>query len=613
MSSIKSRNKTVLFLLNVVLPSILLIFDAPSSRAGGKPEYMKLDYQKIPAVEIKGVWDDKANVFVATDIEELPQPRRPKLRGTLQAIDLEKETITLYGIPIEIDQNTQFLDAGEKKLSIRDLKVGQWMEITCNVEEDSGEWEARKIKFKDIKQDNKIKGTLTRISVDGVPPDTLEIYGLLIILNKETDVNYPSGSSLDNTEEGLFDILSQGSPMYSDEGIPAGDIFLFGGEFRQSVGIERDYDLSSLKLSDQDDVQPEVRLELAGYFNDHLRSFAQFRLRDRVYMDSERLDPPSKKIDSKITQLFVLARDVGLEGLSLQLGRQVFEEPREWLFDEYLDGARLYYYAMTPLILDIAYIHSDFQLKKKYRTWTDMFAEARWQLDKRTAIRGYLLSRKDSDALRRREPVYLGVGYNGRFGHYLRPWVELAIMRGHDKGRKLDASAFDMGTTVIAENLKFSPSVNVGYAGGSGDKSGDNVDNEFRQTGYEDNVGYFGGVTTLHYYGDLLDPELSNLKILTLGMCLRPIRNMSLDIIYHTYRQDVPDNNIRGNLADPPATPLGISPDIGWGLDFTFGLANLWNRAYLVWTYAIFNPGDAFPPFFTRTATSNSINLKIDL
>lgn len=595
--------------------AVLTVLTAPKSIAGGKPEYMKLDYSKVPAVEIKGVWDDQAGVFVASDIEELPQERRPKLRGTLQAVDLEKKSITLYGLKIEIDDRTQFLDSGQEKFTIEDLKVGNWIEVTCNFDEEDGEWEARKIKVKDIKHSNKIKGTITKFSIDGDPPDTLQIHNLLIILNKKTDLNYPTeGSLYDETEKGLFDILSQDKATYSDQGFPLGDKFLLSGEFRQNITNERDYDLSSLELSDQNDVQPEIRLELTGYYNDHFRSYAQFRVRDFVYMNSERLDPPSKEVDSRITQLYFLAREFGVPGAAFIVGRQDVDEPREWLFDEYLDGVRLFYYGTAPLILDISYFHSDFQIKKKYQTWTDVLAEARWQFDKRTAIRGYLLLRKDSDELRNREPVYWGIGFYGRVRRYLRPWAEFAIMRGHDKGLQQEGSAMDIGVTAIAEKVRYSPSVTLGYARGSGDKTtGDNVDNEFRQTGYQDNVGYMGGVRTLHYYGELIDPELSNLKILTLAGGIKPIDNMSLELVYHSYRQDVPDNKLRGNLADPPARPTGASDDIGWGLDFAFGLANLWERAYLLWTFSIFEPGDAFPPFFQNTATGNMINIKIDI
>ncbi len=129
----------------------LFTFSSQIAVAGGEPEYMMLDFENISAVEIKGDWDKDNGVFITSDIEELPQPRRPKLRGILQGVDSKKEIITMYGIPIEIDDKTQFTDAGDGLTTISDLKEGQWLEVTCKVKED-GNWEARKINHKNIFQ-----------------------------------------------------------------------------------------------------------------------------------------------------------------------------------------------------------------------------------------------------------------------------------------------------------------------------------------------------------------------------------------------------------------------------------------------------------------------------
>lgn len=161
---------------------------AASSRAGD-PEYMKLDYEEVPAVEIKGYWDT-TGVFVATDIEELPEPTRPKVRGEIQAVDVNNLEITMYGMSIKIDDDTQFMDSEKGISEISDLEAGQRAEVSCRINSEK-EWEARKVKVIDIKESDKIKGSVTHSAVDGDPPDTLEIHGLPILLIKETDVNEP--------------------------------------------------------------------------------------------------------------------------------------------------------------------------------------------------------------------------------------------------------------------------------------------------------------------------------------------------------------------------------------------------------------------------------------
>lgn len=582
-----------------------------SSAAGGDaPEYMKIDYGKVPALEIKGSWDT-SGVFIASDLEELPLERRPKLRGLLQGVDLENPSIRLYGLNIKVDEETQFLDTGQGKFGLKDLEVNHWIEVSCKINEDSS-WEARKIKIKDIKEENKIKGTVTRFHIDGKSPDTLEIHGLIIILNEKTDVNYP-GSSFQDTEDELFKGVELAGPASSPVGVVAGDRVLMNIELRETTRNEIEYDLTNALQSNESESEPELRLELTGYADDHFLAYGQLRMRGTVLVNSQRNNPPKEKLRTNITQLYLLARNVGLDGLTVQAGRQDFDEPREWLYDEYLDAARIYYYGKPPLIFEAAYIHSDFEIKQKFRTWTDLFAQIMWRFDKHNIIRAYRLSRKDTDETRNREPVWWGAGFWGRTGRHFRPWLEMAIMRGQDKGNRLKASALDIGTTAIFFDLKYSPSVTMGYAVGTGDKTGgDGISNEFRQTGYEDNTGYFGGVRTFQYYGELVDPELSNIQILTLGAGCRPFATGSFEIVYHKYDQNRPDDKLRGALVDPPARPNGVDTDLGKSVDFVFGVSKLWNRVYLGWVFGIFYPGNAFSPFLKR-ATFNKFNMKITL
>lgn len=587
---------------------VLCIFLATVSISNAqRPEYMKLDYQEVPAVEIKGYWDTPG-VFVATDIEELPRSRRPKLRGPIQSIDLRNMEITMYGIPIGVDDETQFPESEEEVSAIEDLRVGQRIEVSCKADKDN-QWKARKIRTSDIKESDKIKGSITKALVDGDPPDTLEIHGLIILLTRETDINEP-GSFFEEIE---FDKLAFASVEDNSDGVVLGKNLHFNADFRQTIRTESEYDLSESISSDHNDVEPEIRLELTGYWNDRFRTFAQLRLRKQYPFNSERSTSQSREPDAGDTQLYFLARDIGVNGLTFKIGRQDMEEPREWLFDEYLDAVRIYYYGRQPLIFEAALMHALAPGSEKFETWTDIFGQTRWHFNSHSRLRGYFLLRKDSDEARNREPVWWGVGYDVRVRRMIRTWMEVAIMRGTDKGEKLRASAFDIGGTFRPGDYRFAPLLTLAYARGSGDETGgDGIDNDFRQTGYEDNTGYLGGVFTTRYYGEVLDPELSNIRILTLALGFRPLKEMSFEAVYHSYRQDQPDDKLRGDLIDPPARPNEISDDIGWEIDFLLGVSRLWRRVTLSWVTAIFNPGRAFEPFLEK-AVLNRFNLKIDL
>ena len=185
-------------------------------------------------------------------------------------------------------------------------------------------------------------------------------------------------------------------------------------------------------------------------------------------------------------------------------------------------------------------------------------------------------------------------------------------MGGEDKGDNLQAWALDFGATATAHNTSMRPSLTVGYAIGSGDRPGDADDQQFRQTAYQDNVDRFGGLASLRYYGAILSPELSNLKIITLGAGIRPSAQSSVEFIYHSYRQHYADSDVKGSdLVDPPARPNGFDTDIGWGVDVVTALREVADRIQLTWTIGLFSPGQAYSSR-QETAILNKLNMTVN-
>jgi len=126
-------------------------------------------------LEVTGLWDADAQEFVATDLERLPTPRRPKIRGVIEAADPVARTITLFGAPIAIPEATESDVSPPEGIWVA-LQRGRRVEISCRVGAD-GTWIARKVRTQDVKQSDKLKGTVTRSRSDGNAPDTLEIDG----------------------------------------------------------------------------------------------------------------------------------------------------------------------------------------------------------------------------------------------------------------------------------------------------------------------------------------------------------------------------------------------------------------------------------------------------
>ncbi len=331
------------------------------------------------------------------------------------------------------------------------------------------------------------------------------------------------------------------------------------------------------------------------------------RLRKRFVLTSDQNIPPYD-LEADITQLFFLWHNIQNSGIAVSVGRQNFEEPREWLFDDYMDAVRVFYYGQNDFLFESAYITAINPIKDKFDTWTDIFGQASWYFRPDNKLSAYYLKRSDT-SLRNREPKWIGFRYIGEWQN-IKPWAELSFISGEDKGEKSEGTAYDFGATFFTSDAKYNPSVTIAYAFGSGDDPSTPLVNErFRQTGYQDNVSVFNGQSSVYYYGNLLDPELSNLKILTFGVGIYPTENISVDFIYHSYTQEFPDNDVKGsNLYDPPARPNGSADDIGSGFDIIAAFPVYFERVEPTLIISTFQPGTAFDPY-QESATFVKLNL----
>jgi len=581
-------------LSGVAMLLALMLTGIPRQARGQSPEYMKIKPHVGQALEISGAWSD-AGLFVASDIQVLPEPRSPQLRGALEAVDVEKRTLVVYGVRLQLTDGTKADSTESAGAALAALQPGQRIEVSCAVDE-RGTWTVRRLNTSTVKASDKIKGTTSRAAVDGAAPDTLEISGLRILLTAKTQVKVPQQQQQEvRRERDLFPDLARRDRTHATASL-AGNRMRFLGEYRGHARSRTDYDLSRRYDSDASEGSSELRLGFAGYWSESLWTFAQMQISHATALDPEELLRP--RLEGRLTQLYALFHTRGAHRVALQVGRQDFDEPREWIFDEYLDAARLVLYGFGPLVVEAAFIRPYHPINPAFATWSDGFAMARWYFNSQNHVAVWGLARSDRNPVRERQPVWIGARYLGQWRGTVRPWLDLASMRGEDKHRTLRAWAFDAGATCVATGVRGMPALTVGYAVGSGDAStADGVDGNFRQTGYEDNWSRFGGLVSQKIYGTLLDPELSNLEVSTLGVAARPMRDASVELIWHRYRQQAAYDKLQGsNLVDPPARPNGASADLGWTVEVVAAAPALWGRLRASWTTAFFRPGDAYNP-----------------
>ncbi len=366
--------------------------------------------------------------------------------------------------------------------------------------------------------------------------------------------------------------------------------FTVSGRLETEAQYLNNFDLDDDERTDRLRLTPEARLELAYRPNKGVLAFLSFELgRD---IEDVQGRPPSGRTRLELREAFVLWKDF-VEDFELQIGRQDFEDGREWLFDERLDGVRLVYdendWEITLAVAREGLVRKDLLRSNRTKAMDNFLISAEREITEDLDVVGYFFRQQDQVEGETRN--FLGVQAEGEVGSGLDVWLDAAVLRGDDgRGKSLRGYALDAGV-IYSFPAPGKPALILGYARGSGGETR-KVDRGFRQTGLQDNEDRLSGLANVKYYGELLDPELSNLSILTAGIGFRPSRTSSLELIWHGYKQvDASDDDIRESALR--AEPNGDSRSLGFELDaiaaFRLG-ADLGLEVKL----GYFRPGQAF-------------------
>lgn len=324
---------------------------------------------------------------------------------------------------------------------------------------------------------------------------------------------------------------------------------------------------------------------------------------DRLVLpDGDVVFAEHRRFSLLIDQAFVTIKDI-IDPFSLSVGRKNYEDERHWLYDTSMDIVSLQLKLGTfraealagrEVWQDLDLLHKE--SKDRIDTYL-LYSDYRGIEDVKLAAYAIL---RDDRANTEGSPLTFGLRSQGMRSDQFNYWAELAFMRGEDEDNKdFDGYAFDVGGTYRFLGLPYNPNITLGYAFASGDDNpDDNKNHAFRQTGLQSNEVRFGGVAEFNAYGEALDPELSNLQVVTLGFGLRPAPNVSLDLVYHNYRLDEMADEIRNAEVTALTNQVDthLSRDVGDALDIVLGMRNLFGirRLGMDFRTGWFFPGDAF-------------------
>lgn len=368
----------------------------------------------------------------------------------------------------------------------------------------------------------------------------------------------------------------------------------FGGQLELTYEFKHNADLDANLADDNSCFKPELSLALTFHPNRYLQAFVDITLTGEYTLLDRQQDEHELRFEFK--EAFVLIKNLWDKRVALQIGRQRFDDDREWLYDEELDAARVLF-TVAALTLELSVsrerlLDKDFLNKDRIAPINNYIAYGNYKIADVDFV-AYVMFRDDRSAKKKKEDLwFLGLRTEGDLTENIEYWLELAHVRGQNGATQVRGFGVDLGG-MYKFALPFEPSMIFVYAFGTGDSNpADNTNHNFRQTGLHDNKSEFNGVTDFKYYGELFAPELSNLSIFTAGVGFKPSYKSSVDLLYHYYLQHKASEDLRD--VGLGATPDGHSKRLGSEIDLILGYEEISN-VDLALAFGYFIPGKAFP------------------
>lgn len=527
-------------------------------------------------IEAKGrMVEGKPVVDEIDELERSESDKADKIEVTGQTTASTPTQLELLGLRLQPDKDTEYEDADKKKVDRFVPATGEWLRVKLRNKDD--EFKLRTVRKSDAREQFKVEGEIVALDAE---KSMLSVGGIQMPLAPNSSVTMLGERAADDPLA-LFKADDQKGVPFS---IRASNNLFLGGGISGSFSLEDEFDLDRTTQRDRTATDGQVKADALWLFDDKA-SYAMLEV------EAGRADTYVKNSPDRYTESAQVTRAVASialgDGLQLLVGRQDFDEEREWLFDEVLDGVRLIR-ADGPWRFEAgAAMGRDVGASTNDTDDTAMFeAMARYFVTKDWALGAYVLQRKDQTVFDH-EPLLYGLRSIDEPRYGLGHWAELGFAAGHsrraindngliddevaDTVEDIDGWAFDIGA-LWQLDAPLRPAFAIGYAFGSGERDSASTQG-YRQTLYNDNNGKLGGVTSVRYYGELLRPELSNVAILTVAAAFRPIPRGSISVLFHTYTQDYaaqsgPRNDLRNGT---DSIPNGVDPDLGYELDVVFG------------------------------------------
>jgi hypothetical protein len=393
------------------------------------------------------------------------------------------------------------------------------------------------------------------------------------------------------------------------------------GEYEVKLDFRKNFALDRPNRDDLLRFDQEFQLRWSYRYNDWI----SFLLEGKVSGEHELYTGGGgrgSQVEPERGETWVRFEDLFGRDLRLKVGRQSFEEPRRWWWDDDLDAAGLRYRRDSWLFefgvgqeLPRVSLLEDFEPENK--GVIRVLTRSQWLYFKDHGLDVFFLHQYDHSATQspgalvradREDPSdarlwWGGLRASGNEYGDLSYWADIAFVLGDEKlldfadapgnrqrvvsrtKRRVRGWAIDMGARWNSQ-LPGQPLLTLGYAMGSGDKNPEKgSDRAFRQTGLQSNDEEF------RTYGELLRPELSNLSVPVVALQLPVLWRSHVEFAYRHFRQHRAAPFLRDARIE--AEPNGVKKNVGheWML---YSLLKQWKNFEIELAGAAFKAGNAY-------------------
>lgn len=527
-------------------------------------------------LELRGSMDEQG-VFQIERVDLVEPETEEVLIGTIPE-PVEPDEFTLLGQPVQVSHKTAFSKVSATDLANKRVKVEGHFR-------GSKRFSARKVSARGPGRE-RLAGPVTEIRK---VKDGYRVTVMNRDIHLPADVDFRHDKPVGEyavLQQNIF--LPQGKQLSEDDQF--GDGFRITDRLRFTTLIEarykgeRNYDLDDRRDEDRQDTAGSIRGRFVlnpGKYGISGQLEARFT---RLRINEDRLGTIDRN-DRRLGESFVYLDDPFGVDFDIQAGRMDFDDRREWVYDQNLDGVRLYW-TIGDWLAELA-ATTTLSDGKLWDENTDNYIA--YVSDRERGLAAYVVHRDTTLPGLKEKRTHLGLRAFMEWPEDHDSWLDLAWLDGDRNDTKLRGWGFDVGSTrTIGERWYLTAS----WAFGKGDDNNrDGTDGNFRQTELQDNNAKFGGVTSFRYYGELVDPELANMHIATVGLGFRFAPRGSVDLVGHYYRQDEAVRRILDSDIDQK--PNGIDRELGWEVDLIIGWRPVrsWDFEFVVgW----FKPGKAF-------------------